>query len=157
MQLNEYQKLAAEFRRYNSPEYLVWAIKAEAGELNGVFARIYRGDDGNHEEDLIKEAGDVLWVMSMMYEEIGKPIHEQYGKRTTNANQEKAADWLFRLSPFISEQFSRNNVDEITTQVALRYLEIASNSDISVIAEKNIEKLASRRDRNLIKGKGDNR
>lgn len=86
-------------------QYTILGLNGEAGELAEKVKKIMR--DGNqivtdqNREDLILEAGDVLWYLTAIAEELGTTIEE--------------------------------------------------------IAMRNVNKLSSRRDRNVLGGSGDNR
>lgn len=101
MNINEYQEWTRTTAVYKSPDYPVLGLAEEAGELIGKFAKWRRGDGGVTKEDIIREAGDVLWMVVRILDDNDIPASE-----------------------------------------ALRI---------------NVEKLESRKARNVIHGKGDNR
>lgn len=69
MELNQYQKEAAQYRIPTAPpEERVFGILEEAGEVAGVFKRMMRGD---YSVDVVaaklaKELGDILWYVSQV-------------------------------------------------------------------------------------------
>lgn len=74
MNLDEYQKEAFKFARFESDIHPLLALAEEVGELTGIFAKAFRGDDlaaryGTQEkllEAVMKEAGDVLWQLAAL-------------------------------------------------------------------------------------------
>lgn len=72
MNFQEYQQRAAQFAEYRGECYPFLGLAEETGEFLGLAAKIERGDDvvarfGSREavrEKAIKEAGDVLWMLS---------------------------------------------------------------------------------------------
>lgn len=72
MNFNEYQQRAAQFAEYRGECYPFLGLAEEVGEFLGIAAKIERGDDmiarfGSREaliEKAVKEAGDVLWMLS---------------------------------------------------------------------------------------------
>lgn len=104
MTLNEYQEHAGKYQLPSAPpEERVFGLLEEAGEVGGIFKRMFRGDYTPEiaTQLLAKELGDILWYLSRI-----------------------AAD---------------------------------NNWSLSDIAQANLDKLESRRIRNVIQGSGDNR
>jgi NTP pyrophosphatase (non-canonical NTP hydrolase) len=66
MTLNEYQSEAEEFALYQSKMYPVTSLMIEAAELADLFVKPYlRGDRFDVDlEEVISEAGDVLWNLA---------------------------------------------------------------------------------------------
>lgn len=52
-------------------EYLVPGLAGEAGELASVWAKSVRKDAPLNEDHLLSEAGDVLWFLAMICDELG--------------------------------------------------------------------------------------
>lgn len=100
-----YDALATAKETSYAPEYLMPGLAAEAGEVNGKWAKIVRDKYGFESdedvEEILKELGDVLWFIA----------------------------------------------------VAAHYF----GSSLSEVANKNLAKLASRAERGVIEGSGDNR
>ena len=104
----EYSTAAAKTARY--PEdvalaYLIMGLSGEAGELCNKYKKVLRDQDGKLIEENVKallgEAGDVLWYLARLCDELGVPLEQ--------------------------------------------------------VAKENIVKLASRAERGVISGSGDNR
>lgn len=101
MDFDYYQQEAKTFACYESSLYPVLGLAEEAGEVAGKFAKLVRGDGSLSIEDVSKELGDVLWMVSQCCEELGISMAE--------------------------------------------------------VADNNIAKLIDRKERQVIKGDGDNR
>ena len=115
MTINEYQQKAHETADYPHPYmedgfripyvYPVMGLVEEAGEVSGKFAKAVRDNDGVIDDEIkseiVKELGDVAWMLAECSTVIGVSLEE--------------------------------------------------------VLQKNIEKLASRKQRNVIHGSGDNR
>ncbi len=79
MNLDQYQEAAHEFAAYEEDEYPFFGLAEEVGELLGLIAKSYRGDDlvaryGSRDavrEQVMKEAGDVLWQLSECMHSLG--------------------------------------------------------------------------------------
>lgn len=69
---DSYQELARRFACYNDPLYPFLGLAEEAGEVCGKIAKHLRGDKGAvlDKEPVIKELGDVLWMVSQCCEEL---------------------------------------------------------------------------------------
>lgn len=65
---NRYQVLAArtmnnELTRYEKQYHAVFGIASEAGEISGLFQKVYQGHKLD-EVHLMKECGDLLWFIA---------------------------------------------------------------------------------------------
>ena len=79
MDLNTYQKLAAETAIYPScraTEYLSLGLVAEAGEVAGKVAKFYRKDGYFPTVAVMDELGDVLWFISELARTYGFSLEE---------------------------------------------------------------------------------
>lgn len=90
----EYQKRAKETVVYPYDTGLLYTtlgLTSEAGEVAGVVKRILRDDAGRlgplRRDELVTEAGDVLWYLAMLCEEAGVSL--QY---VAERNLHKLAD-----------------------------------------------------------------
>lgn len=111
MNLNEYQKIAAETADWGDGFpidpllYVTLGLTGEAGEVANKVKKIARDDDNvlteERKEEIKDELGDLLWYVSQLANELSIPFEE--------------------------------------------------------VAQGNLDKLADRRERNLIRGDGDNR
>ena len=73
MYLNDYQLKAAQFSMYQNDMYPVASVMVEAAELADLFIKPkLRGDTAEiHREDIISEAGDVLWNLACILSDNG--------------------------------------------------------------------------------------
>jgi len=73
---NEYGQQASSFAIYNDPEYPIFGLVEEVGELIRVIAKAKRGDYSieSAREKLLKEAGDVLWMLNEISLMFGMPL-----------------------------------------------------------------------------------
>lgn len=77
MNLNEYQKQAAEFMtpEADNENYLALGLCEEAGEVAKHFAKKIR--DGKFDEKAVmKELGDVLWFVAMSAKKVGYSLED---------------------------------------------------------------------------------
>lgn len=81
MQLNEYGTEAmrtAIFPLDKGMDYLVNALSSEAGELAGHYAKAIRDENGHISGErrmlILKEAGDVLWMVAGISREMGSNL-----------------------------------------------------------------------------------
>lgn len=95
MNFNEYQQRAAQFAEYHGECYPFLGLAEETGEFLGIAAKIERGDNmveryGSREaliEKAIKEAGDVLWMLSECLTAMGLSL-----EAVAEANLDKLLD-----------------------------------------------------------------
>jgi NTP pyrophosphatase (non-canonical NTP hydrolase) len=73
MKFDDYQKAAAETAQYKDMFYPIASLMVESAELSDLFIKpMLRGDDKNvNRDDVISEAGDVLWNLSMLLKDQG--------------------------------------------------------------------------------------
>ena len=78
MTLNEYQSEAEEFALYQSKMYPVTSLMIEAAELADLFVKPYlRGDRIDIDiEEVISEAGDVLWNLANILSDMDITLSE---------------------------------------------------------------------------------
>ncbi len=80
----EYSKLAFKLADYPGTgtdlNYPVCGLAGEAGEVADKYAKILRDKNGritkDDKEKLVKELGDVLWMMNAIATTLGVPLHE---------------------------------------------------------------------------------
>lgn len=104
MRFNDYQNLAMEFRLPSAYDkmYPLLNLSGEVGELHSLIAKAIRdGEKPDHQVNVIKELGDILWMIAAIAEDNGV--------------------------------------------------------NLDVVAIANIDKLSSRKARNVLTGSGDNR
>jgi len=86
MTLNEYQNSAMYFAKFASPDYAFTGLAEEVGEVMGKLAKAQRkhgksqariidminfGQNAQLQSDLVKELGDVLWMLQACANVIG--------------------------------------------------------------------------------------
>lgn len=76
MTLNEYQKWTRSTAIYGEYVYPRLGLAEETGELLGKLAKWYRDGGNLPYEDVTKEAGDVLWMLSRILDDIGITLEE---------------------------------------------------------------------------------
>lgn len=84
MELSSYQRIAKTFAEYEDPLYPFLALAEESGEMLGLMAKALRGDDVDtrfgsreaYDAAILKEAGDVLWMLSQCLEELGLTLED---------------------------------------------------------------------------------
>ena len=75
--LNQYDEDAHKFATYDDPLYPVLGLAEEAGEVVGKFAKALRGDRDEADEDaVVKELGDVLWMLNECCHYIGVSLED---------------------------------------------------------------------------------
>lgn len=97
MELNEYQAEATETATYpgrfnvGGIVYTALGLAGEAGEIANKVKKIVRDDNGILTEerrlDLLKEAGDTLWYLALVVDELGGKLAD-----IGQANIDKLAD-----------------------------------------------------------------
>ena len=167
--------------------YVRFGLLGEAGELLNKLKKVDRGDYTLEfiGPELVKECGDMLWYLGMFtieYSEVFYPSNRlgvvaiEYEKDKPLADTMIAADWLcmyagnLHESGLLIDSSVPNNVHQVIEdewenivngiKYAVRCIDwIARNfgSDIWTVADDNIRKLLSRKDRGALKGSGDNR
>ena len=141
MDKKTYAKEAMKFAAYDDNEYPFWATIEEFGEFAGKIAKSLRGDKELDMELLRKEAGDILWQLNACVEE----------------------DWFPSKGSFIRDYMSViGHFFECNPEVAMEdfeevILQAQYGMDPDEIRQENIDKLTDRKNRNVIKGSGDNR
>lgn len=78
MDMSEYQRMAAETAIYQDKMYPVASLMVEAAEFADLFIKPrLRGDDRPLDRDeIISEAGDVLWNLANALNDVGIPLSE---------------------------------------------------------------------------------
>lgn len=78
MQLNEFQSKALAFRLPTAHgPYAMLNLTGEVGELNSLIAKAHRdGPKPDHEKNVKKELGDILWVLAALCADHGTSLHE---------------------------------------------------------------------------------
>lgn len=84
MDFKQYQELAEAFAEYEQDEYPFVGLAEEVGEFLSFAAKKLRGDDlvarygslDKVKQAALKEAGDVLWQLTMCLKEHGLSLHD---------------------------------------------------------------------------------
>lgn len=178
MKLNEYQTGAVETAIYPTP--LAYPGLGLCGEV-GEFQEAWLAYDAGETEDtsvMLKEAGDVLWYLANVANDLGLKFSELALRKTFPKGEKRWSD-LFDLLALsieagkIAEQVKktiRDNGGVITpkrlkacqgaSQRLLRGLaDVLAGDDLTLVeaAKANNKKLKSRQERGKLTGDGDNR
>lgn len=76
MTFDEYQKFTHTTAFYKDTLYPVLGLAEEAGEVAGKFAKYVRDNTDFPKEAVVKELGDVLWMLARVADDIGVPLSE---------------------------------------------------------------------------------
>lgn len=76
MTFNNYQIQAAKFAEYENQLYPFLGLAEESGEFCGKIAKHLRGDGPIDSDAALKEAGDVLWQLTMCLSELGLSLRD---------------------------------------------------------------------------------
>jgi NTP pyrophosphatase (non-canonical NTP hydrolase) len=98
MNFGEYQEKAREFALYEDESYPFLALAEEVGEFLSVPAKMLRGDDilkrfGTEEairQHVLKEAGDVLWMLAACLGELDLNLQDAAELNLTKLTDRKA-------------------------------------------------------------------
>jgi NTP pyrophosphatase (non-canonical NTP hydrolase) len=90
MELNEYQEAVSTFALYQHKFYPIASLMVEAGELSDLFVKpMLRGDDKElSRSEIVSEAGDVLWNLSMLLKD-NKITLEEVAQRNIHKLQDR--------------------------------------------------------------------
>lgn len=107
MKLNDYQTDARKTAVGINVEHMTFGLIEEAGEIAGVFKRIYRGDADyistfdetngmtNFAYDRLKgELGDVLWYTAMLADVLGITLEDVAKHNLAKLSRRKAKDMI---------------------------------------------------------------
>lgn len=166
MNFAAYQEQAATFAVYpkeHEREYLAFGLIAEVGEVAGLIAKRYRGDDVPRER-MRDELGDVAWMAAMI---------ARYEVIKVDA---RLYDTVFRLrkwerhisvrimtqcaTDILNDHINGDAVFPTTLLNVMRgivYLAAAEDYTLDDIMTANLAKLADRQARGTLQGEGDDR
>lgn len=106
MGLNDYQTDARKTAISTNPEHMSFGLLEEAGEIAGIFKRIYRGDQDYMDmgdglgfspftyERLKGELGDVLWYTAMLADVLGMTLEDVAKYNLSKLQRRKAKDMI---------------------------------------------------------------
>jgi hypothetical protein len=157
-----YQEFAAQFIVYppeNERRYLARAVRAEAGEIQGVLASMERGDT-LPPDAMLKECGDQLWNLAMGYRAMGVAEMDPrwWPRGADNMTAELWADNLYEYSANFGDALIRHTPSTLKLNGSLIAYCICRLTDMSIeqVMRANLEKLARRKVEKTLK-KGDRR
>ena len=162
MHFNEYRKRSHKTCLDNcfNEDYLVLGLLSEIGELAGKYKRVIRDKLPATKENIIPEAGDVLWYTVELCNLHNKYVYHKYFPVINNHKLLLLTDkeliilltkqaLLLKLSNFKKGFIG---IFAVLDTIANKY-----ELTIEEIANWNIKKLADRKLRNKLHGSGDNR
>lgn len=170
MELKEYQERAtatAETRAYDL-EYLIPGIVSEVGELLGQQAKAHwhGWDDARLMDAALLEYGDIAWLTAVLLKVHGTdntlPRTVVRSPYTPQQQLISIANSMY-LAWTVEDVSLQERTDWIRDE-ALRmwrrleqYAEVVTGQPFDVVLEANLAKLASRAQRNVLRGAGDYR
>jgi hypothetical protein len=152
---DKYQAEAMSFAIYKNNKYPTIALIEEIGEVAGKVAKYLRGDQALDVPGLQKEIGDVIWCMAAVCRE-GK-TYLSYSMNIVCVDLVESVAQAVPLTDLV-EQLN-HSIGKSNTMLLTSLSEIARYCDTTLeeCAEMNLAKLRSRKERDVIKGDGDNR
>jgi NTP pyrophosphatase (non-canonical NTP hydrolase) len=91
--LEQYQIDAMKFADFKHVAYPLLGLPEEVGEFLRHFAKLYRGDyDKVDLDDVLKEAGDVLWQLTACLDTLGLTLAEAAQMNIEKLTDRKARD-----------------------------------------------------------------
>lgn len=97
MDFNEYQTKTREFAIYTYPLYPCLGLSEETGELLGKIAKALRdgvSDPAAYRESVKKEAGDVLWMLARLLDDMGIALSDVAAMNIEKLEDRKNRDVL---------------------------------------------------------------
>jgi NTP pyrophosphatase (non-canonical NTP hydrolase) len=162
---DNYQHQARETAIYEDVEYLEYALVEELGELAGKIAKSKRGDCELDATACLDELGDILWSLAMLaYEytvtnvyfplDFTKPL---MGDLDLKYHFREMVMFINNLLQNI-ERYDKIGQDTMMN-ILCNWAALCEyfGSDALAVAQANREKLASRAERGVIEGDGDER
>lgn len=137
--------------------YLSLGLISEVGEIAGKMKRVIRDGEEICTEDMVKELGDVLWYVSVLSDFRSEWLNPDVAL-LLNFDTLSASEKVNVLSS-MSSDYACNDAEVFAGEV-IGMVEIIAESlgsTLKEVADTNIKKLASRKQRNKINGSGDNR
>lgn len=169
---DDYQKKASVTAIYPRNFQLIYPLLGLADEISEVYEKIQdsRGFDSPKEE-IIKELGDVMWYCAAICNDLSMSLGDIMRSQVaclSRINGVDLYDVLIKRSGHLlgkSKKLIRDKNFKVDTDYIRIVQEdlfaiveaIMSYDEINKIMVKNIQKLASRMERGVLKGDGDNR
>lgn len=140
--------------------YLGFSLIGEVGELVGMIAKQWRGDELDRDL-LTKEIGDVLFFLARISEDTGISIENNW----FYTDQDMMSKNVLRDVTIVSNELADNYMENFHISPGfwkdlLSYIQIIVNHfnlDLDTILDVNYNKLEDRFNRGVIKGNGDTR
>jgi len=162
----------------NNPVYIAEGLSGEAGEVQEIIKRIHRGQ-GLDLDKLKGETGDVLWYIQGMHSEfnMNMPDREMGPYQSACVASVKLFDihhWSLRLSATIGrvsewvdsctyyEMYNFVSPSDLQNQLegclqALTMIIHSAGLQLEDVAQFNLDKLADRQERGVLRGTGSDR
>lgn len=170
MELKEYQELAtatAEPRAYDLA-YLIPGIVSEVGELLGQQAKAHwHGWETEKLQDaLVLEYGDIAWLTAVLLKVQGKDntLPHTVARSETAPEQQLVSIAAGLHQGWSHPQLLEDDRQQWLTEDAVRmwrrleqHAETITGSSFDTVLRANLDKLASRAQRNVLRGSGDYR
>lgn len=176
MEYKEYEEKCNDAKLYSDEVAIGYVTLGLCGELGELYEKISQEELGELGR---KEIGDMLWYLAMMRRELNLSFIEKWpvaeeglkidpfvlvvevGKIAEQVKKFMRDDWVPGQKNTFPEK-RKEIVEKSWTSIVEMLSSLAKdkdtfNSSIEEIANENIEKLASRKQRNVIHGSGDNR
>jgi len=177
MDFRTYQEESRKTAQYpgigKSVAYPLLGLLGEFGELCEKFKKVLRDNNGELTQDrkdgIIGEAGDELWYLFNLYTEAHLDLEKEYvEKELTEEIKNSLVKLLVAMHCCISDiatfctgenhvLLSKITEPSNTLLSCLKQICVMCNISIEDVMQKNIDKLKSRQERNVIKGDGDMR
>lgn len=170
LDLEEYRKLTRKTATYPEDEafeYLTYGLMGEQSELS---SKVINSVDSNYPtEGIIKELGDVLWYITVIVDNQDYKVEDFYDKDKVSPPKESLNELLLKLNANcgkfaeLTKKKKRDgkeiNIEGKVTPIYKLIDQIATLHSYSIeeVANLNMQKLLDRKERNKIKGDGDNR
>lgn len=161
---NEYQRQARKMAIYKDTRYLPFALIGEVGELSEHVAKMYRGDYAEINMDFCKrELGDILWMLANIASEYDIDTtfeFEQLPKADPVPLEQAIAALAMECATLVMHWSRGDMFYSVGLRASLNEFENVCGAlglIGSDVAQGNLNKLAERAERGVIKGDGDER
>lgn len=149
---NVYQQAAYSYAIYEDNRYPALALIEECGELCGKFAKSIRGDKELDKKAALSEIGDILWNIAAIHTESALPFPNRHSE--TLGFELGDMDTVDIVYVAVGELFRYRDA---TGLQALDAVAKRLGSSSEECAFHNLAKLQDRKERDEIRGEGDER
>lgn len=149
----DYQEQAYSFAVFKDPDYPMYALAEECGELIGKFAKQMRGDNELNTLAVLQEIGDILWNVAVWRKLNFIKMTVPYVSLRNMKEAEELPLNGIALSVLLG--FCRGEPTHALMSLSLLAKRLGSS--LEGCATLNLEKLTDRKARFVIRGTGDNR